>query len=377
MITTAVDTISADVGLPQAIEPLLSLAKRLRQHGFSVSPEQTMDFIEAVGILGPNSIHDIRHAAVALYAISPDRLAEFDAIFKSLFFGLTIAAQTAGSDDEVDAFEPMAGEQVVEAEESEIGSGAEAVTSERLQSREFPLLADVHALIHFERKATTRLPQRRSYRWNAANKGDKPDLRRILQAAAKQDGEVIDLKFRRRKQRQRRILLLIDVSGSMKERTTSSLSFAHSLVRVADQVEVFTLGTRLTRITSALAVSEQDKALARVTQLVADFDGGTRIGEALQAYLAVPRFAGFARGAAVVVLSDGLERGDATALVDASRRLSRMAWRLSWLSPLLGDENYRPETEAIKQLLPYLHQLDSGHSIEAVCDHVLNLARTA
>jgi len=239
---------------PRAIQPLLSLATRLRQHGFAVSPEQTMGFIQAVGVLGPQHIKDIRLAAIALYAIPPERIAEFDALFKELFLGLNVAAAAKSSDDEVDAFEPSGGEQSVDAEETDVGTGTDAVTAERLQSREFSELADVTTLVNFERQAAQRLPQRQSYRWNTAKRGVKLDMRRTLRAATKHDGEVIDLKYLRRKKRQRRLLLLIDVSGSMKENSTSSMPFAHSLVRAADSAEVFTLGTRLTRITSALEV---------------------------------------------------------------------------------------------------------------------------
>ncbi len=360
--------------LPQATEPLLALATELRQHGFAIAPDQTIGFIEAVGVLGPRDINDIHHAAIALFAIPPERRIEFDAIFKKLFFGLQIAAQADASDDEVDAFEPTGGEEVVETGESQEPAGTDAVEQEQLQSREVSQPAEDQVLIDFERRAGNRLPHRRSYRWASVPRGEKLDLRRTLRAAAKRDGEIIDLAVMRRKKRQRRVLLLIDVSGSMKELTSSSLRFAHSLLRVADSAEVFTLGTRLTRVTSALQVKDRDIAMLRVSQLVADFDGGTRIGNALQAYLAVPKYAGFARGAAVIVLSDGLERGDADSMVDATIRLSRIAWQLSWLTPLAADVDFQPETEALKRVLPHIHILGAGHSVSSMCNHVLEMA---
>jgi uncharacterized protein with von Willebrand factor type A (vWA) domain len=123
----------------------------------------------------------------------------------------------------------------------------------------------------------------------------------------------------------------------MKDHTDGALRFAHALAQAAEHFEAFTLGTRLTRITPALAIADREQSLERVSALVADIDGGTRIGDALQAFLNVPRYSGAARGAAVVVLSDGLERGDANTLLDAVRRLSRLAWRLDWLTPLAAD----------------------------------------
>ena len=362
---------------PQALQPLLVLSRQLHRHGFAVAPDQTIGFIEAVGVLGPRDVQDIRRAAIALFAIPPDRMFEFDAIFQAVFLGLTVAAQAEGSDDEVDAFEPTGGEQSVEVQDSQSEVGVGPAGGEQLRSREFTVRETDQVLIEFERKAKEQLPHRRSYRWKANSRGDKLDFRRSLRSAAKHDGEVIDLAYLQRKKRQRRILLLIDVSGSMKERSSSSLRFAHSLLRVANHAEVFTLGTRLTRITTALTPSDVNLALHRVSQLVADFDGGTRIGGALQAYLSIPKYAGFARGAAVVVLSDGLERGEPDEMVDATRKLSRLAWRLSWLTPLAEDSQYQPETRALKQILPYVDQLDDGHSVQAICDHLIQLARTA
>lgn len=363
--------------LPQALESLLALATELRAHGFAASPDQTIGFIEAVSLLGPRNIDDIRHAAVALYAIPPERLFEFDAIFKSLFYDMEIAAQAKSSDDDVDAYEPTGGEQEIDTGDQQDDSGTDPIQAERLQSREFTVVPDSQVLIEFERNAKDRIPRRQSYRWSSVSRGRKPDLRRTLREAAKHDGEIIDISHLRRKTRQRRILLLIDVSGSMKELTTSSLRFAHSLTKIADRVETFTLGTRLTRVTSALQVDDRDMAMHRVSQVVADFDGGTRIGSALQAYLSVPRYAGFARGAAVTILSDGLERGDSQAMVEASQRLSRIAWRVSWLTPLAADAEYQPETEALKLSLPYIDHVGTGHNIQSMCSHILNLSRTA
>ncbi|TIP32605.1 MAG: VWA domain-containing protein, partial [Mesorhizobium sp.] len=111
-----------------------------------------------------------------------------------------------------------------------------------------------------------------------------------------------------------------------------------------DRAEVFTFGTRLTRITSALRIRDREQALARAAALVDDWDGGTRMGPTLLAFLSVPRFSAFARGACVVVLSDALERGDHTDLETAMLRLSARAFRLSLATPLAGDARFRPAT---------------------------------
>ena len=366
------------MSLPRAIEPLVDFPARLRAHGFAVSPDQTMGFIEAVGLLGPRHMDDIRRAARALFAIPPERELEFEALFQAFFFGRTLAAPAVSSEseDDVDVHEASGSETEATEEEAQ-EAGAEAARAERLSERRFTILDEAEALARFSRLAPNRLPRRLSYRLAPAARGSGLNLRRTLRRAVRNDGEIFSLVHDRRKTRQRHIVLLIDVSGSMKELTDSSLRFAHALVRGAERCEVFTLGTRLTRVTSALAIRNREQALARVGRLVADFDGGTRIGDALQAFLDVPRFAGFTRGAAVLVLSDGLERGGPETMVDAVHRLSRIAWRLDWLTPLAADPGYRPETEALAAARPHLNSLADGATLDAVCSHVLSLARAA
>jgi hypothetical protein len=175
--------------------------------------------------------------------------------------------------------------------------------------------------------------------------------------------------------RQRRVLLLVDVSGSMKAGTDGALRLGHALVQAAEQVEVFTLGTRLTRVTRALHHRNRDQALDLASGLVADWDGGTRLGEALQVFLSVPRFAGFARGALVVVLSDGLERGGPEALIAAMERLHGLAWSVLWLTPLAADRAYRAETGAMKAILPMIDRLGDGASSQAIVAEVLGFAK--
>ena len=177
--------------------------------------------------------------------------------------------------------------------------------------------------------------------------------------------------------RQRRILLLVDVSGSMKAQTEATMRFAHALGRVAERLEVFTLGTRLTRVTRALKLRNAEQALAVAGSLVADWDGGTRLGDALTAFLEVPRFAGFARGALVIVLSDGLERGDPMAMSHAVAQLDRLAWSILWLTPLATSTAFKPETAAMEAVAPLVTRFGRGASIAALTEEVLNFARRA
>ena len=363
---------------PRALHPFLRLPQALRGAGFAVSPDQTVGFVAAVGLLGPRDMTDIWRAGRALFSVPPERLAEYDAIFRAIFLDQVIVAPADGNDgDEVDAYEPTGETERAEAEEDDSEVGAEATVAERLGRRDLSGAGAQAALDRLARRGPAALPRRLSYRRRAVRRGDRIDMRRTLREAARRDVDVTRLWETRRKTRQRRVLLLIDISGSMKELSEALLRLAHAVMQAADRAEVFTLGTRLTRVTTALRPADRGRALARAGAAIADFDGGTRIGDALAAFLSVPRYAGFARGAAVVVLSDGLERGAPGALVDAATRLSRLAWRFDWLTPLAADPGYVPATEGLAAILPAIDRLGDGSETGAVVDHILNMARAA
>jgi uncharacterized protein with von Willebrand factor type A (vWA) domain len=364
--------------LPRALAPFVAFPTLLRANGFTVAPDQTAAFIAATGLLGPRSVEDIHRAARATLAPPPERFDEFDALFRLAFLGQTLAAPaTADSDaEETQAFDDRDGGDAPP-EAGEEPSGAEPSGAERLFARAFAAVSESEALRRFRRAAPTALPRRRSRRLAPAKGRGRLDFRRALRDAVPRDGEILRLPVRARRPRRRRVLLLIDVSGSMKERTDSHLRFAHALVQASDRVEVFTLGTRLTRVTRALRRRDPSQALALAATLVADWDGGTRLGDALQAFLAVPRFTGFARGALAAILSDGLERGDPAAMVDAVERLSRHAWGLLWLTPLAGAPGFAVETAALKAVLPFVDRLGDGSTAARLCTEVLSFQRAA
>ena len=366
------------MSLPKPIQPMVAFAQALRDAGFAIAPDQTIGFITAVGLLGPGDILDIHKAGLALFAIPPERRDAYEAVFRAVFMDQVMTPPAAGEEDEeLQAHEPTGDESDVEAEDDESEIGGEATVSERLGHRALTAGDEARILAMFARELPKRLPQRMSYRRRRAKSGSALDIRRTLREAAKFDGEVLRIRQTDRKQRARKVLLLVDVSGSMETGTEPTLRLAHALVQSAERAEVFTLGTRLTRVTQALQPTDRAQALARSSALIADIDGGTRLGAALEAFLAIPRYSAFARGAAVVVISDGLEREAPEALIAATDRLSRLAWRLDWLSPLAADPNYRPETAAMTHIAAQVTSLGDGSNIEGVANHILNLARAA
>jgi len=366
--------VSDDLKLPRAAQIFVSFVALLRANGFSVAPEQTTSFLAAIELLGPRSLEHIRQAGLATLAPAPERRATFDRLFDIHFRGADAIEQAEGEDEEtVRLQEEGRGDDEPPLADEANESGLAAARAEALVERRFAQTETSDPLRRLAREAAGRLPRRRGHRRRRARSGPFADLRRTLRDSVRNDGEVLRLGRMRRRHRPRKILFLIDVSGSMKARTEENMRLAHVLVQAAGNVEVFTFGTRLTRVTPALRLKRREQALNAASFLVSDWDGGTRIGDALQAFLAVPRFGGYARGAAVVIVSDGLERGDPAALRDAVAKLSRRAWRVSWLTPLATSPGFKPQTEALIAIQRFVDDLVDGGSSAAVVAHLLSL----
>lgn len=347
--------------LPNGARQLAGFAPVLRANAFPAAPDQLTTFLRATEMIGPRRLHDVHVAARAAFAPEPERRDEFDALFNQYFAGqIALAVEGRAEDEPPRAFD--GNDDAFEAPElgDENPSGEETSKSEVLTQRVFDGAREYDALRLFQRRAVRELPRRRSHRLRAARRGRQVDARRALREIVRTDDGAARLPKRARRTRQRNILLLVDVSGSMKAQTDGFMRFAHAVTRAADRVECFTFSTRLTRVTRALRLHNRDRALERASETVADWDGGTRIGDALEAFMAVPRFAGYARGAYVIVLSDGLERGDPSAMVSAMKKLSARAWRLVWLSPLAADDDYVPETRALAAIWPSIDVFDAA-----------------
>ncbi|MHC1558794.1 vWA domain-containing protein [Actinomycetospora sp. C-140] len=219
-------------------------------------------------------------------------------------------------------------------------------------------------------------PRRRARRRRPARRGE-PDPRRTLRAALANGGEIGDLRRRARRERPRRVVLLIDVSGSMSPYADTLLRFAHVVTRRTPQaVETFTLGTRLTRVTRELRQRDPERALVDAGKAIPDWSGGTRLGEVLRAFLDRWGQRGVARRAVVVVFSDGWERGGAELLGEQAARLARLAHRVVWVNPHAGKRGYAPVQGGIAAALPHVDRLLAGHSLATLAE-LLEVLRDA
>jgi uncharacterized protein with von Willebrand factor type A (vWA) domain len=352
-----------------ARDRLHAFLRALEETGVGVSTPKKADFLLALTASPPADVDGLYWRARLTLVSAAEAFPAFDAVFDAFFRGGHLlveeqrpappdeegetAAPRSSQDDELAALEPAPGSGLHASPLELHHQLAVAPTSDAAQ-RELQELSAALA---------GALPAIAARRCARARRGRRLDLRRVLAAANRAGGEIVTLEWRRRPRRPRRVLLLIDVSGSLRQSSPDALRFAHRAIRTAERVEAFTFGTRLTRVTRELDTPHVDDALSALAGTVVDADGGTRIGVALQQLLADGRSVALARGALVIVLSDGLERGDPAEMRAAARRLSRLAHRLVWWSPLACDAAYRPLTRGMQAILPELDWLAGARDL--------------
>jgi uncharacterized protein with von Willebrand factor type A (vWA) domain len=201
-------------------------------------------------------------------------------------------------------------------------------------------------------------------------------LRRVMRSAAKHGGVAWNLSWQNRKIKQRPVVLIADISGSMERYSRLLLQFFYSVTHSLRDVESFVFGTRLSRLTAQLKLKNIDRAIEQTGHEVVDWSGGTRIGECLRSFNRQWSRRVVRRGAVVIIVSDGWERGDVSVLKQEMRYLKRRCHRLIWLNPLLGNQGYQPLVEGMAAALPYIDDFLPIHnlqSLRALSDHLAKL----
>jgi uncharacterized protein with von Willebrand factor type A (vWA) domain len=362
-----------------AREQLDGFLSALAASGVPVLVPRRIDFLRAVAITPLRSVDDLYWVARVTLVAAADQIELFDRVFVA-WFRSGWAEELTQSDEERDdeseterpGANPDAAASPVELGE---GTGRAASLDELLNCRRLQVATADERNIWAQTvdAARTAIPRTGGRRQIPARRSGDIDLRRVLKDARRTGGDIVHLRYRRRPRRMRRVLLLIDVSGSLKTHSPDFLRFAHALVQGVERVQVFTFGTRLTSITSALKHTDLDDALGRLESLIFDFDGGTRIGEAFATLLANSRFVSFARGAVIIIVSDGLERGDPALMAESTERLARLGHRLLWLTPMAGDPAYRPATRGMQAILGSLDRLGDSSSPNALLNELRRL----
>jgi uncharacterized protein with von Willebrand factor type A (vWA) domain len=340
-------------------EAVLTLFGRaLRENGLDVGTGRIADFCRAAALLSPG---DLYFAGLATLVGRAEDIAAYDAVFRR-FFGPSSAPDRS----------PMRVRVRAEAKR-EVGL---ASAEESLRQKSFADCSPEELVRLGELMAGIELavPERRTRRRVSARAGT-PDLRRTLRRSFRTGGEPLEQTFRGRRRRRRRLILFLDVSGSMDAHARALVLFAHAALRARRDWEAFCFGTRLTRVTGALEGSDPDEALRRAAEEVLDWSGGTRIGESLERFLSGWGHGGLARGAVVVICSDGLEVGDPAHLAEQMAHLRRLAHRIVWLNPLKEDPAYEPLARGMKAALPHVDLFASGHSLASLEEVGAALAR--
>jgi uncharacterized protein with von Willebrand factor type A (vWA) domain len=256
------------------------------------------------------------------------------------------------------------------AEAREVAVPVAAAAEERLRGKRFDALepgelAQLYRLMTQLRIAT---PTRRTRRAERARRGEHVDLRRTLRASLRTGGDPMRLARRRRRVVPRRIVLLCDISGSMEPYARAYLQFLTCAAGAGPNAEAFVFATRLTRITRALATRSPERAIQRAAAAAPDWSSGTRIGDALRAFNDRHGRRGMARGAVIVILSDGWERGEPELVGREMERLARLAYRIVWVNPRVSASGFAPRAGGMAAALPHVDALVSGHSLDALAE---------
>lgn len=359
---------------------LVAFARALRAAGVDADPHRVQAMVGAVDVLGGARPTALYWAGRLTLCAQPDDLPVYDAVF-ARHFGRRREAGTPPAGPPPPAVAapfvagPPGGSAAVGDEPTTLGVSASPL--EVLRRRDVAALtvrerAEVRRLLALLAPATA---PRRSRRRRPGPRGEV-DPRGTVRAVLRQAGEVTTLRRRARRHRPRRLVLLLDVSGSMTPYADALLRFGHAAVRRRPtSTEVFTLGTRLTRVTRAMRHRDPDAALAAAGRAIPDWHGGTRLAGSLGAFLDRWGRRGTARGAVVVIASDGWERGDPAALAEQLGRLTRLTHRLVWVNPHRGKDGYAPLAAGMAAALPFCDDFVAGHSLGALEQVVEVIAR--
>ena len=362
------------------VRKLVTFGRILREAGVEVGPGRIQDALRALDCVDMRNRDEVYSALACTLVARRDDLELFDRAFRAWFekdptrnegrrpdMGIGIDERPQppapakhpneeGEPDEVDE----------DQDEPDVLAAYSA--DENLRDRDFSTLtrSELVRLRRLMDRLVRVLPTRRSRRMEVAANGSQLAPRETLRRAMRREGEPIERAFRRPKKVERRVVFLCDVSGSMEPYSRALVLFLQAAVSAGRKVEAFTFGTRLTCLTPFLGGYDPEASLQRAARAVPDWAGGTRIGDNLKAFNDLYGRRGLTRGAVVVIVSDGWERGDVTTLANEMARLRRRCHSIIWVNPLKGSEGYEPLAAGMAAALPYVDTFLPGHNLNAL-----------
>jgi uncharacterized protein with von Willebrand factor type A (vWA) domain len=382
-----------DLDLPPLVG---ALSRRLYDRGVPITPRRSADFARALTLIQPITRRRLYWTARAVFVSDPAQVEAFDSVFFSVFgsraegevFDPEDSRTVASPPDERPRSDHKAshrgspdqdpntsvswappGERDEDEDSAEVEAPLAMASDEELLGRksfdalEPHELAQLYLLMSRLELAT---PVRRTRRYEKGRHGERIDMRRTLRASLRTGGDPIRLALRRRRSARRRLVMLCDISGSMEPYARAYLQFLTCAAGSGPKAEAFVFATRLTRLTRALASRNPERAIQRAAAAAPDWSSGTRIGDALKEFNDRHGRRGMARGAVIVILSDGWERGDPMLVAREMERLARLAHRIVWVNPRLSAGAFSVQSGGMVAALPHCDALVSGHSFEAL-----------
>lgn len=360
---------------------LVGFVHLLRSMGIQVGSGQLIDLAQGLTFVSLTDRAALHDAACCTLITKPEDLPLFEAAFGFYFRPISgfDPAQMAipvvripQRPLRIPRKKPVAGENPdddsSDTEEHKVGVTLAYSASETLRTRDFGSFSydEVQQARIMMRQMRWRPAMRRTRRTQRTKQRGRVDMRRVIRDSLRFGGEPVHLAYRRPRQRQRPLVVLCDISGSMDRYSRMLLQFVHTLNDGVGMVESFVFGTRLTRVTRLLRSKDVDDAVALVSKQVLDWSGGTRIGNTIREFNVKWSRRVMSRGPVVLIISDGWDRGDPSLLSKEMSRLQRSCHRLIWLNPLLGNARYQPLTQGMQAALPYIDDFLPVHNLLSV-----------
>jgi uncharacterized protein with von Willebrand factor type A (vWA) domain len=350
------------------VRHIVTFGRVLREVGVEVGPGRVADALKGLDSVELARQDDVYWTLRQTLVSRREDLESFDLAFNTWFLGAAVAPPKRR------VTEPSKGERRKGGEpgpgpeidgEAEVGGWN---ADELLRTKDFGAmtpdeLARARKLI--QAIAVAR-PRRRTRRLRPDSKGYALDVRGLVRASLATGGDPVQRAFRSRADAPRKLVLILDVSGSMDSYARAMLLYMHAARGAGRRVETFAFGTRLTRVTPELGSRDAEAAFAAAAARVTDWSGGTRIGESIKAYNDEWGRRALTRGAVVVILSDGCERGDTQLVGREMERLARQAFAVVWVNPLKGHPEYEPQAGGMRAALPYVDRFLSGHDVASL-----------
>ncbi len=352
----------------------VAFSRVLRGAGIATPIGNVITFTESITRLGIDRRDDVYWAGRATLIRRPEDIGLFDRAFEvfwnqrrslddvveeTLHLTINIDADDGSTDD---------GQAQARDDEDDGSITLRFSSIETLRSKDFAAYSPEE--LHLAQELMSRLrlvgTPRASFRMVPGSRRGRPDLRRTVRSSLRTAGEPITRHHLENDRRLRRLVLLLDISGSMEPYARALLRFVQAAVAGRQKVEAFAIGTRLTRVTRELGARDPDKALRLASHRVQDWSGGTRLGDCLREFNDQWGVRGMARGAIMVVLSDGWDRGDPDVLAEQMRRLQRVSHRTIWVNPLKVTPGYAPLARGMAAAMPFIDRFVEGHSLDAM-----------